>query len=384
MTRRRALFVSHDAGGTIPPVLALAEAFVARGDDAVVLSQPSVRDRAEAAGCTFVPATDLPDYERRRAIEDQIELVARAMTGRTLGDDLVALAHDQSVDVVVVDANLCGALAAAEQLGQPSAVLLHSMFTTYVTSWFADYWAFLEPAINESRAAFGLGPAHDWPSVFAGHDRLLAVVPSSFDAPVPDDPDGMRHYGFLVPRGRVQPGGAKAVAAGYPAGDDPTVLVGLSTTYQRQDELLEVILDALADLPVRGLVTTAGQVDTDSLPQPKNVTIAEYVPHTAVLGDTDVMVTHAGLGSIASALTAGVPLVCTPISRDQFVNADRVSEIGAGVALSGAPTANDVATAIQKVLTDASYRDGARVIADVSHAEGGAARAVEELVELVR
>ena len=66
------------------------------------------------------------------------------------------------------------------------------------------------------------------------------------------------------------------------------------------------------------------------------------------------------------------------------MNADRVSEIGAGVALSGAPTANDVATAIQKVLTDASYRDGARVIADVSHAEGGAARAVEELVELVR
>jgi UDP:flavonoid glycosyltransferase YjiC (YdhE family) len=379
MTRRRALFVSHDAGGTIPPVLALAEAFVARGDEAVVLSQPSVRARAEAAGCTFVPASDLPDYERRRAIEDQIELVARAMTGRTLGDDVVAIAEDRSVDVVVVDANLGGALAAAEQLAQPSAVLLHSMFTTYVTSWFADYWAFLEPAVNESRAAFGLGPAHDWPSVFAGHDRLLAVVPSSFDAAVPEVPGAMRHYGFLVPRG----GATTAAAAGYPAGDNPTVLVGLSTTYQRQDELLEVILDALAELPVRGLVTTAGQVDAASLPHPKNVTIAEYVPHTAVLGATDVMVTHAGLGSIASALTAGVPLVCTPISRDQFVNAERVSEVGAGVALSGAPSAPVVATAIQKVLTDAGYRDGARAIAGVSRAEGGADRAVSELDALL-
>jgi UDP:flavonoid glycosyltransferase YjiC (YdhE family) len=379
MTRRRALFASHDAGGTIPPVLALAEAFVARGDEVVVLSQPSVRARAEAAGCTFVPATDLPDYERRRAIEDQIELVARAMTGRTLGDDVVALAQDRSFDLVVVDANLGGALAAAEQLAQPSAVLLHSMLTTYVTSWFADYWAFLEPAINESRAAFGLGPARDWPSVFAGHDRLLAVVPSAFDAPVPGAPDAMRHYGFLVPGG-----GAQSAAAGYPAGDDPTVLVGLSTTYQRQDELLEVILDALAELPVRGLVTTAGQVDADALPHPKNVTIAEYVPHTAVLGATDVMVTHAGLGSIASALTAGVPLVCTPISRDQFVNAERVSEVGAGVALSGAPTVQDVATAIQKVLTDAGYRDAAHAMAGVSRAEGGAARAVEELDALLR
>jgi UDP:flavonoid glycosyltransferase YjiC (YdhE family) len=379
MTRRRALFVSHDAGGTIPPALALAEAFIARGDEVVVLSQPSVRTRAEAAGCAFVPASDLPDYERRRAIEDQIELVARAMTGRTLGDDLVALAHDRSVDIVIVDANLGGALAAAEQLVQPSAVLLHSMFTTYVTSWFADYWAFLEPAINEARATFGLGPAHDWPSVFAGHDRLLAVVPSDFDAPVPGAPDAMRHYGFLVPDG-----GATKAAAGYPAGDDPTVLVGLSTTYQRQDELLEVILDALGDLPVRGLVTTAGQVDTDALPQPKNVTIAEYVPHTDVLGATDVMVTHAGLGSIASALTAGVPLVCTPISRDQFVNAERVADVGAGVALPGAPSAPDVATAIQKVLTDAGYRDGARAMADVSRAEGGAAAAVSELDALLR
>ncbi len=378
MTRRRALFVSHDAGGTIPPVLALAEAFVARGDDVVVLSQPSVRTRVEAAGCAFVPASDLPDYERRRAIEDQIELVARAMTGKTLGDDVIALAKDRSVDVVVVDANLGGALAAAENLAQPSAVLLHSMYTTYVTSWFADYWAFLEPAINETRAAFGLAPAHDWPSVFAGHDRLLSVVPAGFDAPVPDVPDSMRHHGFLVPLG-----GAQAAPAAFPRGDDPAVLVGLSTTYQRQDELLEVILDALADLPVRGLVTTAGQVDAAALPQPKNVTITDYVPHRVVLGATDVMVTHAGLGSIASALTAGVPLVCTPVSRDQFVNGERVSEVGAGVALAAAPTSYDVATAIQKVLTDASYRDGARAMADVSRAGGGAAAAVEELVALL-
>jgi UDP:flavonoid glycosyltransferase YjiC (YdhE family) len=107
------------------------------------------------------------------------------------------------------------------------------------------------------------------------------------------------------------------------------------------------------------------------------------VPHTAVLGHTDVMVTHAGLGSIASALTFGVPLVCTPVSRDQFVNAERVADLGAGVALSGAPSAHDVATGIRKVLSTASYRDGARAIADVNRAEGGAAAAVEELGSLL-
>jgi hypothetical protein len=42
-----ALVVCHDAGGTIPPVIALAEALVERAHDVTVLSQPSVRRRAE-------------------------------------------------------------------------------------------------------------------------------------------------------------------------------------------------------------------------------------------------------------------------------------------------------------------------------------------------
>jgi UDP:flavonoid glycosyltransferase YjiC (YdhE family) len=79
-----------------------------------------------------------------------------------------------------------------------------------------------------------------------------------------------------------------------------------------------------------------------------------------------------------------VPLVCTPISRDQFVNAERVVESGAGVALSGAPTVHDVASAIQKVLGDTAYRDGARALAAAGRAEGGAAAAVAELDTLVR
>lgn len=378
MTQRRVLFTSHDAGGTVPPMLALAEAYVGRGDAVVVLSQRSVRTRAEAAGCTFVAFSDLPDYAPRRAIEDQLDLSLRATTARTIGDDVIAAAKEHSIDLLVVDANLAGALAAAEHLDRPSAVLLHSMFTTFVTSWFADYWAFLEPAINETRNAFGLEPAHDWPGVFAGHDRLLAVVPQAFDAPVAHAPAALRHFGFLVPKVHA----ARAVPD-YGPGKEPTALVGLSTTYQRQEELLEVILDALGGLEVRALVTTAGQVDNDALPHPANVTITDYVPHTAVLDHTDVMITHAGLGSIASALSFGVPLVCTPVSRDQFVNAERVGAVGAGIALAELPTAAQIAAAIKQVLAKRKFRVAAQAVADASRTAGGAPAAVAELDELL-
>ena len=49
------------------------------------------------------------------------------------------------------------------------------------------------------------------------------------------------------------------------------------------------------------------------------------------------MVTHAGLGSVAGAMTFGVPLVCMPVERDQPLNAQRVTDLGAGVALDPHP-----------------------------------------------
>src|SRR5438045_1955793 len=121
MAEGHVLFVLHDAGGTVPPVLAFAEQLVARGDDVTVLSQPSVRARAEAAGCRFVQAR-LPDYDLNTEIEQQVTVAFPAVAGTELGEDLLAIALTDDVDVVVVDPNVAGALAAAESLACPSVV----------------------------------------------------------------------------------------------------------------------------------------------------------------------------------------------------------------------------------------------------------------------
>ena len=197
--KRHFLLTCHDAGGTVPPMLALAESLVLAGHDVVILSQPSVRLRAEAAGCTFVSFSKIPNYRPRRVTRGATRPRRPRAHEQERGDDLVTYAKQHRVDVVVVDANLGGALAATERLGRPSAVLFHSMYKTFVDTWFGEVWPFLEQAVNKTRKSYRLATAYDWPSVFAAHDRLLAVVPAAFDAPVADVPAAMRHFGFLVP-----------------------------------------------------------------------------------------------------------------------------------------------------------------------------------------
>lgn len=133
----------------------------------------------------------------------------------------------------------------------------------------------------------------------------------------------------------------------------------------------------------RGLVTTAGQVDIATLQIPPNVLVEEYVAHPLALPQTDVMVTHAGLGTVAAALSFGVPMVCTPIGRDQPLNAKRVATLGAGLALPVEATMGQVARAVEEVLLQPGYRLAAQAIATASRGDGGPTAAADELASLL-
>jgi hypothetical protein len=76
-----------------------------------------------------------------------------------------------------------------------------------------------------------------------------------------------------------------------------------------------------------------------------------------VLPSVDVVVSHAGLGTVTAALAHGVALVCHPFGRDQHLNAQRVEAVGAGVAVT---SADELADAVQRVLAENGFRTHAR------------------------
>jgi MGT family glycosyltransferase len=215
-------------------------------------------------------------------------------------------------------------------------------------------------------------PSNGWRAMFERHDLALPVVSAAFDAPVDAPLDNVRHCGFLAPRAT---GGA---APELPRGDKPLALLSLSTTYQEQPRHLDEMIEALAPY-ARLLVTTAGHSPTGA--GRAGIVVTDYVPHASVLPSVDVVVSHAGLGTLTAALAHGVPLVCHPFGRDQHLNAQRVEAVGAGVAVT---SADELADAVQRVVADNGYRTGARQQAELGAQEGGPAGAAELVLSLAR
>jgi MGT family glycosyltransferase len=203
------------------------------------------------------------------------------------------------------------------------------------------------------------------PSTRATGDTVHAIRRPITD-PNPRQPLDPRDAGLLAEPGR------------------PWVLLSLSTTQQRQAAALPGILDAVAALPVRVLLTLGGALPASAVDVPANVTVRGFVPHELLLPHMAAVISHGGLSTITAALTAGVPLVCIPQGRDQPDKAQRVAASGVGrVVATSAPPA-EIATVLRELLADPAALRAARRFAGVIARLGGGDAATREVVRLAR
>jgi UDP:flavonoid glycosyltransferase YjiC (YdhE family) len=81
------------------------------------------------------------------------------------------------------------------------------------------------------------------------------------------------------------------------------------------------------------------------------------------LSDADLVVSYGGAGTIAQSLLAGVPMLLVPQNAEQYLSAMQVANLGAGVLVRLEQEDNDVAPALEEMLANPTYREGARRIA---------------------
>jgi MGT family glycosyltransferase len=162
----------------------------------------------------------------------------------------------------------------------------------------------------------------------------------------------------------------------------PLVLVSYSTSFQNQVPALQRAIDALADLPLRVLLTLGHAIAADELRLALNIVAESFVPHAAVLPHASLVLTHAGHGTVMAAVSAGVPLLCTPMGRDQFAVAGCVVGRGLGLVVPLPSSAQELRQAIETAVADRVLHERCRDFAAQLDMEGGVHRAIEVLERL--
>jgi MGT family glycosyltransferase len=410
------LMTTWEGSGTTPPLMSVAGALVERGHAVRVLADPTLREEVEAVGAHHLSWTRAPHRTTRSPEADFIrdwggagpaEEFAR-MRDRLAVGPAAAFAADvreelerQRPAAVLTELLLFGPLVAAEAAAVPSIILnptINVVPAPGVPPFGAGLmpasteaerrehdelgatvmagWDEALPALNAARAEQGLAALEHVLDQARSAARVLVLTSRAFDFVAPLPPV-VKHVGPRLD----DPLWAQKWAA--PVGDEPLVLVALSAGFQGQGELLRRIVEALAALPVRAIVTTGHGIDPSTVSAPEKVDVVSAAPHREVLREAQLVVTHCGHGTTLKALAAGVPIVGVPMGRDQLDVAARVVHAGAGMRLDQSAAPTEIAAAVRKVLADDRYRAAAARIARVIAEETASDLALAEIEAVV-
>ncbi len=340
------LFVTWAGGGNSTPVLGLATRLDSRGHDVRIVSPDGDSSRFDSVGLSHQRLGNEP-MSVLRAIERS------------------------EPDRVVVDFMVPSWLSQAEVAGGPTTALVHTLHDRIDAGILTAFTTLAE--INGERRTLGLDPLDDPRDVLDRADQVLVTAPQALDASSSAGAN-VRFVGAVLEESGPDAGWAP------PTTGRPLVVVAMGTTEGLDEErVLARVLDAIAPLTVTALVNLGPHLDASDFVAPPNAVLTGYLRHAVVMPHADVVVTHAGLGTVVAALSAGVPLVCLPLGRDQPHNAARVEAVGAGVALEPAASAEQIRDAVVRVLGDSRFAAAAEPFRAAYDADAGAAiTALEE------
>jgi MGT family glycosyltransferase len=374
----RFLFVTWAGGGNVHPLVALGTRLVAAGHRVRVLGPSELGGRFEPGGMTFRPHRTGAEWAgSAEPVRWPTDDEQRAAFLRGMAADVTNELAREPTDVAVVDFMQPDALSAAEASGLPVVAFVHTLFARMPRDGFSPMNLFTDAAgLNSLRADLGLEPVERNADLLDRATRSIVTTVPELDRP-DDVPSNVRYVGPIL----EDPDEAERLDRS--SDGTPLVVASLGTTAMDEGPVVRRVIDALADLPVRGLVTLGAHLRPEDFPSPRNVGVSGFVSHAAVLPLARVFVGHAGLGGISAALASGVPMVLLPFGRDQPANAAHVEAVGAGITVSKDALSDELRGAIVTVLEADAYRDAAGIVAAAIEPYGNGTVAVRELEALL-
>jgi UDP:flavonoid glycosyltransferase YjiC (YdhE family) len=377
------VLVSTTAGsGHFGPLVPFATALRDAGHDVAVAAPASFGSAVEASGFPFRPFADAPEEELRQvfaglqgmSFDEGNTIVIRDMFGRVAPRAALPgvrqIVAEWQPQLILRETGELASYVVARATGIPFAEV-----GVGLSEFDMRFAPVLDAPLAELGAKGGVAPLLAAPRVCLVPEILEDPKETGSHRTLRFRDDSQAATGDPLPDwwGTAASGPLVYVTFGSVAAD-----VGLFPEFYKQ------ILAALADVPVRVLVTVGRAADPQLLePLPANAHVERWWPQQHVMRHAAAMVGHGGFGTTLAGLVAGVPMVVMPLFADQPYNAARVVALGAGISLEGGPAAvGRLPDALRSVLDDDSFRANARRVADEVDALPPVSRAVPFLESL--
>jgi UDP:flavonoid glycosyltransferase YjiC (YdhE family) len=411
----RALLGAFGDPGHAFPMIALGRALADRGHEITLQTWRRWQEHIEAEGISFAAAPEyqvFPPGGPNGEPLDFYEAVVHAAR------DTAPLVRSLRPDVVVADILTLAPALAAETEGVPWATLIPHVhpqnepdFPIYsigarLPRTRAGRWLWRHAQgpigrglelgrdeLNLTRSQLGLAPLEH---VHSGISRALALVatfpqleyprawpshahvvgPLMWEPPAADVELPLTSAGHASDGPAGAHNGATAASNGSRT---PLVLIAPSTAQDAEHRLLRAALRGLADTPVRVIATWNRRLPARSLPVPENAKLVDWLSYARTMPFCDVVVCHAGHGTLVRALACGCPVVACPATGDMNENAARLTWAGAGVRVPRRfATPRPLRLAVERVLCDPAIKARAGELAEwVRRHDPGEAAAVQ-------
>jgi len=376
------LVASLPAYGHLYPMMPLVLALDAAGHRVRVATGAPFLDALPVETVRGLPAhVDLAWAEREtreRHPEAEEMQAGLAMFGHVVAEvvteELLRVFEQHRPELVVFEGTDTGAAIAAHLSGIPALGFgvgqwepFGAMLTPATVKYGEDQWAFR-----------GQEPPADPFDLLAG---LLQPLPPTYR--IADGPDGRP----VLPIRSVAFSQSRDVPTWlFEERSRPVVYVTLGTVAFGAVETLRAAVEDLAALDVDVHVAAGPEGDPEAVGDvPPNVRVERFVAQDRVLGLVDLVVHHGGMGTTLGAFEHGLPQVVLPQGADQFLNAGRLAEVGAGRPIEqDGVVPGAVGAAVEELLVpDAPERAAARALQAEVAAMPAPADVVADLEALV-
>lgn len=387
------------AQGHINPTLPVVAELVRRGHQVSYMLTEGSRAAVEATGAAFLPYPQIDDhFFQDNGLNGSNPVKAAAVlleTSRALLPDLLELTQQEAPDAIIYDSMCPWGWLVAQCTGIPSvssnsllfitpsmilkAGMLHKLMGIYLHS--------LPALLRHGRAATAIRRSYGV-SKRGFLDTLvsLGTITVSYTSALfqPESERLDETIKFVGP----------SLERRFDTSEFPytrldgrrLIYISLGTIINQNRRFYQQCFDAFRDSDYQVVLSVGKQTDIASLGTiPDNFIVRQFVPQIELLRLAHLFISHAGMNSVHEALYYNVPLLLVPQQAEQRFVAAQVADFGAGLILEGkGVNADSLRAAAEEILTDDSFKHRASIMGASFRAAGGAQRAADDILALVR